>query len=171
MASGDTLLTLNVGNAHPTQTAAATYEPLTGGSSPAETFPRYAFDDTTVEYLDFHGLVLPEAYAGGGLTVSIRWGAAAATNKGIWAAAIRRHNDDGEDLSASHSYSYQDTGDIDPPSGVGEEAYDDITFTNGAQMDNLAAGESFNLRLRRPAPSGTKITGDMYFYELQIKET
>lgn len=171
MASGNTLLILTPQAAVPPATLGATFDTIAGTSTPAEAVPVLDFDDTTVEYADFYG-VMPRNYAGGGLTLTIVWSAAAATNKGIWSAAFRRVEDDGEDLdTTAFTYDYNTTGDIDPASVVGEVAYDTITFTDGADMDSVAVGDYFILRVKRPAPSGTKITGDCSIHAIEIKET
>jgi len=73
-----------------------------GGSTPAERFICYAFDAATIEYIDFKCLLLPH-YGGGGLTVRLPWMAASATS-GVcrWGAAVRRIEDDAEDIDIAH---------------------------------------------------------------------
>lgn len=171
MATGNTLLVLTPLDDAPPATLYATLDTMTGTSTPAEAVPVLDFDDTTVEYADFYG-VMPSHYAGGGITMIIMWSAAQATNKGIWSAAFRRVGDDVEDLdTTAKTYDYNTTGDIDPASVIGEVAYDTITFTNGADMDSVVAGDYFILRVKRPAPSGTKITGDISIHAIHVKET
>ena len=172
MASGDTLLILTPKAAAATATVHAAFKIIAGASTPGERIPVYAFDDTTVEYLDFY-CVMPRHYAGTtGVTLTFIWGAAAAANNGVWAAAFRRVADDAEDLdTTAHTYDYNTTADLTPPSAIGEVAYDTLTFTDGADMDSVAVGEYFVLRVKRPAPSGTKITGDEYLHAIEVKET
>lgn len=173
MASGDTLAILFPQDATPPATAYATLDTITGTSTPAEAIPVLDFDDTTQEYIDFY-CVLPGNYAGGGLTVIIGYSAAeAATDVIDWEAAIRRIADDAEDLdTTAHTYDYNGTVDT-APSAIGEVAYASITFTNGADMDSLAAGEYFILRITRdPTPdSGVDVTGDASLHFVHIKET
>ena len=172
MASGDFLIGLTPRHNSPPATLYATLDTMVGTSTPAESIPVLDFDDTTVEYADFY-CIMPDHYAGTtGVTLSFTWSAAAAANNGIWAAAFRRIEDDTDDLdTTAHTYVYNDTGDITAPTTIGEVSFDDITFTDGADMDSVPAGEYFILRIRRPAPSGTKITGDMHLHSIRITET
>ena len=171
MASGDTLLLLFPQDNSPPATVYATFDIMVGTSTPAEAIPVLDFDDTTVEYADFY-CVMPANYAGGGITVTFIWSAAANTNNGVWAAAFREVADDAEDLdTTAHTYDYNTTADLTPPSVVGEVAYDTLTFTSGADMDSVDAGEYFVFRVRRPAPAGTKITGDCSIHAIRIAET
>src|SRR3990167_11009704 len=100
MATGATLLTLFPQDNTPPATIYATLDVMVGTSVPVESVPVLDFDDTTVEYADFYCL-MPRAYAGGGLTLTFVWSAAQATNNGVWAAAFRRVEDDGEDLDTT----------------------------------------------------------------------
>lgn len=171
MASGNTLLVLTPLDNVPPATLYAPLDIMVGTSTPAESIPILKFDDTTVWYADFYG-VMPSTYAGGGVTLAFYWSAAAATNNGVWAAAFRRVADDDEDLdTTAHTYDYNTTADLTPASAVGEVAYDTLTFTDGADMDSVTAGDYFILRVKRPAPSGTKITGNQHLHALVIKET
>ena len=144
---------------------------MVGTSTPVENIPVLDFDDTTVEYMDFY-CEMPSHYAGGGVTLVIKWSAAQNTNNGAWAAAFRDVPDDAEDLdTTAFTYDYNQTADLTPASAVGEVAYDTLTFTDGADMDSVVAGEYFILRVKRPAPSGTKITGDCSIHSIVVKET
>jgi hypothetical protein len=53
-------------------------------------------------------------------------------------------------------------------SGVIQEI--SIPFTNGAQMDSLAAGEMFRLKLTRD-PANDTSTGDLQLLSVVVKET
>jgi hypothetical protein len=117
------------------------------------------FDDTADESVDFEG-VLPDNYSAGGLTVRLVWLAASATTGTTrWEAQFERHEDDAVDLDSDSFASTQSAGGT-AASVSGEPQYTDITFTNGAQIDSLAAGESFRLRVTRDA-NGTTGTDDM----------
>lgn len=171
MASGNTLITFLAQDNVPPFTLAASPGAYTGASTPAESFAKLDFDDTTVEYADFYG-VMPAAYAGGGITLTFVWSSAQNTNNGAWAAAFRRLGDDDEDLdTTAMTYDYNQTADLTPASAVGELAYDTLAFTNGADMDSVVAGDYFCLRVKRPAPSGTKVTGDLGLHAVIVKET
>jgi hypothetical protein len=173
MASGDTLLILSPRDYTPPATIYATLDTVTGTSTPVEAFEVLDFDDTTQEYADFHGLVMPANYATGGITLTIFYSAAeAATDVVKWEAAFRRVADDAEDLdTTAHTYDYNVVEDT-APSVIGEVAYASITFTNGADMDSVVAGEMFTLRVsRNPSTGGTDVTGDASIHAIRISET
>ena len=173
MASGNSLLALFPYDAIPTATLYATLDVVVGASTPVENIPVLDFDDTTQEYTDFY-CVMPEHYGGGGITITVMFSAAqAATDVVAWQAAFRRVADDAEDLdTTAHTYVYNEVI-ATAPSVVGEVAYDNITFTDGADMDSVVAGDYFILRVTRdPTPSsGTDVTGDASIHAIHIKET
>lgn len=150
----------------------ATLDTRLGGSTPAENFPVYDFDDTTEEYLDFYCRL--DGYGGGGLTVTFDWSSGIATTGDVrWGAAIRRIADDAEDVDSSHTYVFQEATDT-TASVAGERSRATITFANGSAMDDLADGESFVLRIRRePGDAADNFSGDAELWPstLLIKET
>jgi hypothetical protein len=151
----------------------ATFDTRAGGSTPAEAVPVYDFDDTTEEYVDVYCRL--EGYAGGGLTISWDWSATSATTGDVrWGAAIRRVADDAEDIDSAQTYDFNEATDT-TASASGERSRVTITFTDGADMDSLADGESFILRVRRePGDAADGMTGDAeawLSWTLVIKET
>lgn len=173
MASGNTLLLLTPAASTPPGTVYATLGVIVGASSPTEAFQTLEFDDTTVEYADFHGLQMPSSYAGGGVTLTFQSAAAANTNTYVLSAAFRKIDDDAEDLdTTAFTYDYNNTGAITAPSVVGETTEDTLTFTDGADMDSVAAGNFFSLRVRRvPTDGSDTLTGDVRILSIAIKET
>lgn len=168
MASGDTLLILRPGNGTPTATLSAGLSSIAGASTPAERFTVLAYDDTTVEHWDFE-LTMPQSYGGGGITLVFKSGGAAASGNYVLSAAFRRVEDDTDDLdTSSHTYDYNDTSAITAPSVIGEVGYDSLTFSSGADMDSVAAGDMFVLRVR---VNGGTITGDTYIHQIEVRET
>jgi hypothetical protein len=168
MASGDTLLILRAGDGTPPATLSGGLTSIAGTSTPAERFTVVGFDDTTVEHWDYH-LVMPQHYGGGGLTLRFLTGGAAASGNYVLSAAFRRIEDDTDDLdTTAHTYAYNDTSAITAPSVIGEVGYDSLTFTDGADMDSVAAGDAFVLRVR---VNGGTIVGDTYLYRLEVRET
>lgn len=152
---------------------AANFAPLsvrTGGSTPAERVPVYLFDASTIEYLDFK--VLLRGYGGGGLTIMLPWSAASATSNAVrWGAAIRRMQDDAEDIDAAHTYDFNDVDDT-CASLSGELSYPTITFTNGVDMDSWAEGEIAIVRVRRNAShANDNMSGDAELWGIEIRET
>ena len=170
MAANDHVLLID--SAIPPTTLGATPDSILSGSSPAEVFRVWDFDPTTVEYMDFHGM-LAKSYDDGGVTVRIPWSASTAVGTGstIWGAAFRAIPDDAEDLDGSHTYVYNDASADLAPSAKGEVAYVEIPFTDGADMDSLAAGERFVLRIRRNTAGGDDMSGDAELHQPSGFET
>lgn len=155
----------------PPATSYMTPDVRPGGSSPAENFPVWDGDDTTAEMMDFV-CFLSASYAGGGLTIVLPWTATSATSGAVvWAAAIRRLNT-AEDVDASHTYDFNNASAATAPATNGNPTYTTITFTDGADMDSVAAGELFILRVKRlPADAGDTMTGDAELWAPVVKET
>jgi hypothetical protein len=164
MASGNTLLQW----------------PASAGIPPSTSFATLArrnnhlvanFDAAADESLDFEG-VLPANYAGGGLTVTLVWLAATATSGDVvWNVDIERHEDDVTDLDAD-SFVGVNAATGTAASATGEPQYTAVTFTNGADMDSLAVGESFRLRVTRDADNGSDtMAGDAQLLRVVVSET
>lgn len=173
MASGDVLIQLTPLDNSPPATLYATLDTVTGASTPAESIPVLDFDGAAqTEYADFYCL-MPRNYAGGGVTLTFIWSASSASNTAVWSAAFRRVADDAEDLdTTAQTYDYNTTGALTPPSAVGEVAYDTLTFTDGADMDSVAAGEYFILRVKRIYDDANDtLAGDISLHAIEIKET
>lgn len=171
MASGDTLAVFNATSGIPTATAGATIGRRSGGSTPAEQFYILEFDAASDENVDFRG-VMPQHYGDGGLTCRIVWGAATATTGNVvWNLAFRSIEDDAEDIDSSHTYTANAVTDA-APSAAGEYTAAVITFTDGADMDNVDAGDPFILRLTRNADNGSDtMAGDAQVVSIEIRET
>lgn len=136
--------------------------------------PVLDFDGATDEEAVFSGS-LPAHYSGGGLTVKIEVAFTSATSgSGRLQADIERLQTGTLDIDAdSFTGSFQSTG-VTAPGTSGVTVIGTITFTSGAQMDSLAAGERFRLKVRRDADgtSGTDdITTDMELVAIEITET
>lgn len=171
MASGDYVASISPGK--PTATLYARLDIVTGGSDPNELVEVYDFDSVAAEYLDF-ACVLLANYDGGGITVSFNWSASSSTSNAVsWRVAIRRINDDAEDINDIHAYQYWGV-DVAPPTVIGEVAYETIDLTDGAWMDNLGAGEKFILRFKRHATGvDDTMSGDaeLHVDDVLIRET
>ncbi len=76
-----------------------------------------------------------------------------------------------EDLDASHTYAFNTVNGT--TSGTLKDLNDDdITFTSGADMDSLAAGDLFIFRVERLATSGSDtMSGDAMLLAVVGKET
>lgn len=135
--------------------------------------PVLDFDGSTDEEAIFAG-VLPTGYAGGGLTCEVFCAFTSATSGSVrWQAAIERIDASSLDIDADNAAAYQSAGGTAPGTS-GQIIKVAITFTDGAQMDSLAAGEAFRLRIRRDADgtSGTDdITTDSELLRVVLRET
>jgi hypothetical protein len=165
MASGDTLCVFSALANQPPTTAFATLD--TRGAA-AATYFVLDFDASTDESAMFVG-VLPRNYASGGLTVTLHWMATSATSGDcVWLAAIGRLNTDLD--SDPHAATQTATGTANGTSGIITSTA--ITFTDGAQMDSLAVGEAFSLKITRNADDGSDtMAGDAELVAVEIKET
>lgn len=170
MASGNYIA--RIGPPMPPASLFARWGLVVGGSTPAGNFDIWRFSPSSTEYLDFDCTLL-EDYDEGGLTLFIKTGAASASGVTVWQAAMRRVDDNNENLTTSHSYVHQGVS-VTAPTAIGKVSYDEITFTHGAQMDNLLAGEKFILRIKRdPAHEDDSMAAEAYLYahNLLIQET
>ena len=87
--------------------------------------------------------------------------------------AFKSVTDDADDLD-SKAFAAANNANPTTASATGEVDYTTITFTDGADMDSVAAGEYFRLQVLRDANGTTStdnLSGDMEFLFLEIKET
>lgn len=128
------------------------------------------FDDTTNESAVFSG-VMPRHYAGSGLTVYIHYAMTSATSGDIdWDAAFERIGDQQQDIDSDGFAAVNSVDNTTVPGTSGLVDIVNITFTDGADMDSIAVGESFRMKLTRDAASDTAI-GDAELVAIEIKET
>ena len=169
MASGDSVVLIV--REIPPVTSYAQIEQIDGGSSPNEAVIVWAFDAASDEYIDL--LCELNGYDGGGLTIKIKYSMASATSGSVvWTAGIRRFDENSEDLDASKSYTFLSTTDTVPGTSTGRVGYATITMTDGANMDSLADGETFILRIARDADNGSdNAAGDAYLWAVIGLET
>lgn len=131
------------------------------------------FDGATDEEAVFSG-VLPAHYSGGGLTINTFWSFTSATSGSLRVqTAIERINASGLDIDADSFASFNSAGGTAPATS-GMVIKVTTTHATGAEMDSLAAGEAFRLKIRRDADgtSGTDdITTDAELLAIEIRET
>lgn len=162
MASGDTL---------------AIFTPL-GAEFPASNYATFDsrnnhavldFDDTTGETAYFTG-IMPQNYAGGGVTVILHWAATSATSGTVgWLAAFERMGDGGTDIDADSFASDQTVTaeTVDGTSGIMDAS--SVNVSNGANMDSVVAGDAFRLRITRDVANDTA-AGDAELIGVEIRE-
>lgn len=158
--------------AMPPATTFAQLAIIAGTSTPAESLSVFAFDAATIEYMDFKCELSPKYVGTTGITIKLVWAAAAASNEVRWGAALRRVEISSDDVdTTAHPYAYNDV-DGTASATIGHWMDDEITFTNGADMDSVAAGETFVLRVRREAThANDDNTDDAYLISVSIRET
>lgn len=128
------------------------------------------FDAGTDEAAYLQGL-MPANYDGGGLTVTIVWmSTGAVIGDVVWGTAWERHDDEGTDLDGD-SFAAAQTGTGTCAATNGAVQYTSITHTN-AQIDSLAASESFRLKVYRDANAGADtMVGDAELLRVEVRET
>jgi len=163
MASGDTLLILTpLANEPP----ASNYATLDVRNA----HPALDFDATTNESAVFTG-IMPRNYAGGGVTVYLHYAMTSATSGDIdWDVEFERIGEGVLDIDADSFASAQSVDNTTVPGTSGNVDIVAVAFTDGAQMDSVAVGELFRLRVTRDAASDTA-TGDAELLGIEIIET
>lgn len=166
MASGNVFAIFTAMDNVPPATAFATLDTRNG-------HPVLDFDGVTDEEGVFPS-VLPSAYSNLGLTVDTWWALTTATSGSFRVqAAFERMDVSSLDLDADSFAAFQSAGGTAPGTS-GQFVKVSVVFTNGAQMDSLAAGEAYRLKIRRDADgtSGTDdITTDAEFLRAIVRET
>lgn len=166
MASGNSLLILTPLNNEPPASNFASVD-----TRNAHTV--LDFDDTTDESAVFKA-ILPRNYAGGGLTVYIHYSLTSdITNKVRWEASFERVGDGQQDIDADGFASAQGVNVAAVPGTSGHVDIASIAFTDGAQIDSIAVGEGFRLKVQRKPSDTTNDTavGDAELWAIEIKET
>ena len=165
MASGDTLLVFTPAGATFPTSNAPTFDVIATGLHLV-----LDFDDGTDETAYWCG-VLPRHYDSSGVTVYIWYTTHGTTSANCaWEAAFERHQDGTTDLDVDNFAAVQASGTVTSPSSIGIVDVASIAFTDGSQMDSVAAGESFRLKVLRDTGTGG-VTGDLELVRVEIKET
>ena len=128
--------------------------------------------DTTTQETAYWKLFMPRHLtSGAGVTVSLAWMATSATSGTIgWDVAFARMNDANQDIDSLAFATAQTitAATVDGTSGKAKTT--NVAVTTGANMDSVAAGEWFVLRVRRDVSNDTA-TGDAELLGGEIKET
>ena len=163
MASGDSLLIFNP----------QCNEPPASNFATPDTRNEHLvldFDPTTNESAIFSS-VMPRAYSGGGLTIYLHYAMTSAEANTIdWDASFERIGDQQLDIDGDSFASVQSVDNTTVPGTTGLVDIVSITFTDGAQIDSIAIGESFRLKITRDAVSDDA-AGDAELLKVEIKET
>lgn len=163
MASGDSLILFIPQSNEPPTTNFATLDIRNN-------HPVLDFDDTTNEDVIFSG-VLPQHYGGGGITVFLHYAMTSAVTGDIdWDAAIERIGDQQQDIDADGFAVANSVDNTTVPATSGFVDIVFIAFTDGVDMDSLAVGEGFRIKITRDAATDTA-TGDAELRFVEIRET
>jgi hypothetical protein len=163
MASNDSLIVFTAAHGAPPASAYATFDTRNQHLV-------LDFDDTTNESALFSG-VMPRHYGGGGVTVYIHYAMTSATSGDIdWDVAWERIGDQQQDIDADSFATANSVDNTTVPGTSGNVDIVSIAFTNGAQMDSVAVGEAFRIKVTRDAASDTG-AGDAELVAVEIKET
>ena len=117
--------------------------------------------------------VMPRNYAGTtGVTVNLHVALSSATTNDIeFEVSFERIGDSQQDLDADGFAAANNTAEVTVPGTSGHVDIIPVTFTDGADMDSVAVGEGFRLKVERIAVSGTDAAGDAELRFVEIKET
>lgn len=162
MASGDTLAVFTPYMNEPPSSNYALADLRNG-------HPILAFDDTTGWAAIFTG-ILPRNYAGGGITVYIHASAVATSGTMGWLVAIERMDDSSLDIDADSFASDQTVTAATVPGTSGQTLVLNVAISSGANMDSLAAGEQYRLRVKRDVANDSAV-GNTQITAIEIKET
>lgn len=131
--------------------------------------PTLDYDDTTQEAAVFSG-VLPAGYAGAGVTVTVFCSLTSATTGTVgWDVAFERTQASTDDIDSDSFATAKTVTAVTVPGTSGQVLSLSVNVANGSEMDSLAAGELFRLRVRRDVASDTA-TGDAELLAVSIKE-
>ncbi len=175
MASGDTLCWFDAWDGVQGDADYATHDTILTASAdePDNIIPVMDFDPgSTEEYLYFRGF-MPRNYDGGGLTITIGWPSDATSGNVIWGVAFKSVTADADDLDSKAFAAPNESAADATASAAGETTDTTITFTDGADMDSVAAGEMFWLELHRSSAdaSDTLNSNDAELHYIEIQET
>lgn len=162
MASGNTLLILGPLGNEPPASNYATLDTRNG-------HPVLDFDPTTQETAIWSA-IMPRNYSGGGITVYVHWTSDSTTNTVGWDVSLERNTDGGDDIDSDSFATAQTVTAATVPGTSGVPKVTNVAITNGANMDSVAAGDAFRLRVRRDV-AGDSSAGDAQLLMVEVKET
>ena len=164
MASGNTLA---IWGAYANQPPSSNFAQLDAFNQ----HPCLAFDASTNWSAVFGG-VLNRAYAGGGVTVTLWYTMTSATSGNVgFQGAFERFNSATTDLTSDSFASSPGTVSSAVPGTAGIVKSLALTFTDGSQMNSLAVGEGFRLKITRDVTVSSNATGNARLLRCELKET
>jgi hypothetical protein len=128
------------------------------------------FDDTTNEKTIFLGL-MPKQYRGGNIEVHLHFMMTTATSGDVdWIVYFDRFGSNDIDVDTNTWSNTTTVTDTSVPSTSGQIAITTVTVTEGANMDNITAGDLFSIQIERDASTDTA-TGDAELLGVEIRGT
>jgi hypothetical protein len=113
--------------------------------------------------------VMPQQYDGNGVEVYVHWTANATTGNCKWDGAFERQGEVQDVDSDSFATAQTVTDTTQSTNGIIKISQ--IDFTDGAQMDSIAAGEKFRFKLTRDAnAAGDTLAQDAEVHKIEIRE-
>ena len=163
-ASGDTLLIFTALQNEPPANNYATLDTR-------NQHPVLDFDAADDEHAVFSG-VLPQHYCGGGITVELHVAFSSATGgNSVWKVCFERIGSEIQDIDSDGFASDREIN-IEASSTCGKVKVGSESFTDGAQIDNVAVGEGFRLKVQRDADNvDDDAAGDAELLFVELKET
>lgn len=163
MASGDTLAVFTPLHNEPPSSNFATLDTR-------NLHPVLDFDAAVNEDAVFTA-IMPRHYGGGGVTVYLHYSMTSSVSGNVdLDVAFERIGDQQQDIDADGFAAVNSVDNTTVPGTSGNVDIVNVTFTNGADMDSVAVGESFRLKVTRDAANDTA-TGDLELVAVEIKET
>lgn len=166
MASGQTLIVFLPAHNEPPASAYATLDTRNG-------HPVLDFDAATAESAVFSA-VLPRHYAGGGITVNLHVSASGiTTGDHVFGVAFERIGDGQQDVDIDGFTALVGSGFAVPvPAIDGNVDIASIAVTDGAQIDSIAVGELFRLKVTRVAADiADTAAADIELHAVELRET
>lgn len=163
MASGDTLAVFTPNQSEPPTSDFATLDVRSVVSV-------LDFDDTTSESIQFPGF-MPRFYTSLGVTVTVGYmmTTAIAPDTIDLEVAFKSIGDDIDDIDTK-AFATANTVLSTVATDSGQVKYQEIAFTDGAEMDSIAAGEYFRMQVARDITGGTA-SDDAELVFVEIRET
>lgn len=147
-------------------------EPPSASFATLDTRNQHPVLDFALNEIGIFSGVMPRHYGGGGVTAYLHYAMTSAVANDIKLETyFERIGDQQQDIDSDGFAAAQNTGDITVPGTSGNVDIIPSTHTNGAQMDSIAVGEGFRLKVKRIAVAGTDASGDLELRFIEIKET
>ena len=162
MASGDTLCVFLPQQAELPSSNFAVF-------SARNNHPTLLFADGTALAAIFTG-VLPRHYSGSGITVYLHWACTVTLGTVGWTVEFERIGDSQQDLDSDGFASAQTVTAVTVPGTNGHVDITNVAVSNGANMDSIAVGEAFRVRIKRDTTNDTA-TGIAELLAIELKET